>query len=111
MRQAEKKYRQIIKETPQSLEPIRGRGASWSPANRFEKLHVDVEDGTGIAPLETASARDERCDRSVSTGREKVADYARLSRSVGKISQSGCDHHEEPSRDARYRFFARARDM
>jgi len=44
MRQAEKKYRQIIKETPQSLEPIRGRGASWSPANRFEKLHVDVKD-------------------------------------------------------------------
>ncbi|MFZ3377310.1 MAG: hypothetical protein WA183_17315, partial [Chthoniobacterales bacterium] len=24
--------------------PIRGRGASWSPANRFEKLHVDVND-------------------------------------------------------------------
>src|SRR5947199_10726896 len=44
MRQAEKKYRQIIKDTPQSLEPIRGRGASWSPANRFEKLHIDVKD-------------------------------------------------------------------
>jgi DNA repair photolyase len=24
--------------------PIRGRGASWSPANRFEKLHVDLTD-------------------------------------------------------------------
>jgi DNA repair photolyase len=24
--------------------PIRGRGASWSPPNRFEKLHVDLED-------------------------------------------------------------------
>src|SRR6266567_3720224 len=36
MRQAEKKYRPIITETPQSSEPIRGRGASWSPANRFE---------------------------------------------------------------------------
>src|SRR5438876_10947982 len=44
MREAEKKYRPIIKETPQSSEPIRGRGASWSPANRFEKLHVDVKD-------------------------------------------------------------------
>src|SRR5436190_2502134 len=44
MRQAAKKYRPIIKETPQSSEPIRGRGASWSPANRFEKLHVDVND-------------------------------------------------------------------
>jgi len=44
MREAEKKYRPIIKETPQSSEPIHGRGASWSPANRFEKLHVDVKD-------------------------------------------------------------------
>ena len=44
MRQAEKRYRPIVKETPQSSEPIRGRGASWSPANRFEKLHVDVND-------------------------------------------------------------------
>src|SRR2546422_9724114 len=44
MRQAEKRYRPIIKETPQSSKPIRGRGASWSPANRFEKLHVDVND-------------------------------------------------------------------
>src|SRR6184192_771598 len=44
MWQAEKRYRPIIKETPQSSEPIRGRGVSWSPANRFEKLHVDVND-------------------------------------------------------------------
>jgi DNA repair photolyase len=36
-----KKFRPIIKETPQSSAPIHGRGASWSPANRFEKLHVD----------------------------------------------------------------------
>ena len=44
MRQAGKKYRPVIKETPQNSEPIRGRGASWSPANRFEKLHVDLRD-------------------------------------------------------------------
>ena len=44
MRQAGKKYRPVIKETPQSSEPIRGRGASWSPGNRFEKLHVDLGD-------------------------------------------------------------------
>src|SRR5438477_1555753 len=48
MRQAEKRYRPIIKETPQSSEPIRGRGASWSPANRFEKLYVDVNDVDAI---------------------------------------------------------------
>jgi DNA repair photolyase len=40
----EKKFRPIIKETPQSRAPITGRGASWSPANRFEKMHVDLTD-------------------------------------------------------------------
>jgi DNA repair photolyase len=41
---AKRKFRPVIEETPQSFEPIRGRGASWSPANRFEKLHVDGMD-------------------------------------------------------------------
>jgi len=39
-----KNYRPVVQETPQSREPIRGRGASWSPANRFEKLHIDQND-------------------------------------------------------------------
>jgi DNA repair photolyase len=38
------KFRPVVQETPQSSAPIRGRGASWSPANRFEKLHVDLND-------------------------------------------------------------------
>ncbi len=38
---AKKKFRPVIDESPQSRAPVRGRGASWSPANRFEKLHVD----------------------------------------------------------------------
>src|SRR4030095_16123628 len=41
---ARRKFVPVIKEVPQSCEPIHGRGASWSPANRFEKLHVDVND-------------------------------------------------------------------
>src|SRR5947208_6831247 len=41
---AKKKFRPVVKEPPQSSVPIRGRGASWSPANRFEKLHVDLTD-------------------------------------------------------------------
>jgi len=41
---ANKKFRPVVHETPQSREAIRGRGASWSPANRFERLHVDVND-------------------------------------------------------------------
>jgi DNA repair photolyase len=39
-----KKFRPVVIETPQSHAVIRGRGASWSPANRFEKLHVDLND-------------------------------------------------------------------
>jgi DNA repair photolyase len=39
-----KKFRPVVSETPQSRAAIRGRGASWSPANRFEKLHVDLND-------------------------------------------------------------------
>jgi DNA repair photolyase len=34
----------IINETPPPVPAIRGRGASWSPGNRFEKLHVDLGD-------------------------------------------------------------------
>ncbi len=38
------KYTPVIEETPQSSAAIHGRGASWRPANRFEKLHVDLHD-------------------------------------------------------------------
>jgi DNA repair photolyase len=41
---AKRKFVPVIDETPQSRAPIKGRGASWSPANRFEKLHVDFTD-------------------------------------------------------------------
>src|SRR6184192_3390860 len=39
-----KNFRSVVQETPQSRAAIRGRGASWSPANRFEKLHIDQND-------------------------------------------------------------------
>jgi DNA repair photolyase len=39
-----KNFRPVVQETPQSRAAVRGRGASWSPANRFEKLHVDQND-------------------------------------------------------------------
>jgi DNA repair photolyase len=41
---AKKIFRPVVEEAPQSSAPVRGRGASWSPANRFEKLHVDLTD-------------------------------------------------------------------
>jgi DNA repair photolyase len=37
-----RKFVPLVEEDPQSRAPIHGRGASWSPANRFEKLHVDL---------------------------------------------------------------------
>src|SRR5205809_4376164 len=45
---AKKKFRPVIEETAQSSAPIRGRGASWSPANRFERLHVDLTDPDAV---------------------------------------------------------------
>src|SRR6202158_6525219 len=43
-KRSSQKYRPVINEPPQSHEPIHGRGASWSPANRFEKMHADLTD-------------------------------------------------------------------
>jgi DNA repair photolyase len=45
---ARRKFVPIVEELPQSRKPIHGRGASWSPANRFEKLHLDVNDSDGV---------------------------------------------------------------
>src|SRR5215216_6080368 len=39
-----KNFRPVVQETPQSRAATRGRGASWSPVNRFEQLHVDQND-------------------------------------------------------------------
>ncbi len=44
------KFKPVIVEKPQSRTAIRGRGASWSPANRFEKLHIDVTDKDIVEP-------------------------------------------------------------
>src|SRR3954466_5965412 len=43
-----KNFRPVVSETAQSTEPIHGRGASWSPANRFEKLHVDIHEADAV---------------------------------------------------------------
>ena len=51
------KFRPVINETPQSSDAIRGRGASWSPANRFEKLHVDVTDTDVVDPVAAMEER------------------------------------------------------
>jgi DNA repair photolyase len=61
--------------------------------------------------MAAADTRAERCDRSVSTRGEKIADHARLPRCARAVSQSCGDHYKEPSRHARYRYFARTRGV
>ena len=49
-----KKFRPVVHETPQSRAAMHGRGASWSPANRFDKLHIDLNDLDVVdIPVET----------------------------------------------------------
>jgi len=39
-----RKFVPIVDEAPPPVPAIHGRSASWNPANRFEKLHVDLGD-------------------------------------------------------------------
>src|SRR5438046_2110006 len=78
-----KNYRPVVQETPQSSAAIRGRGASWSPANRFEKLHIDQNDFDAV---------------DVDQGTEERPRRA---------TQPCGDHHKEPSSYTRHRSFMR----
>ncbi len=43
-KRAKTKFVPIVEEAPPPSSAIHGRSASWNPANRFEKLHVDLGD-------------------------------------------------------------------
>src|SRR5438477_1550911 len=43
-KRTKKKFIPIVEEAPPPSPAIHGRSASWNPANRFEKLHVDLGD-------------------------------------------------------------------
>ena len=43
-KKAKKKFVPIVEEAPPPSPAIHGRSASWNPANRFEKLHIDLGD-------------------------------------------------------------------
>src|SRR3954454_6780295 len=45
-----KKFVPIVEEAPPPTPAIHGRGASWSQANRFEKLHIDLGDDDVVQP-------------------------------------------------------------
>src|SRR5215467_2673135 len=50
----------VVQEQPPSRGPIRGRGASWSPANRFERLHIDLTDADVVGDDPDESDRPRR---------------------------------------------------
>src|SRR5256885_7643538 len=57
-----KKFIPIVEEAPPPSPAIHGRSASWNPANRFEKLHVDLgdEDVVQIDPTSDEEAKPRR---------------------------------------------------
>src|SRR4030095_5182169 len=51
---------------------IRGRGASWSPANRFEKLHVDLNDPDVVDVDLEAEERPQRATQYFRDGTKSI---------------------------------------
>ncbi len=69
---AKEKFRLVVEETPQSCAPIHGRGASWSPANRFEKLHVDLTDMDVVDADPDADERPRRATQYFCDGTKSI---------------------------------------
>ena len=51
---------------------MHGRGASWSPANRFEKLHVDVTDTDVVDPVAAVEERPRRSTQFFRDGTKTI---------------------------------------
>src|SRR6266516_286553 len=92
---AKKKFRPVIEETAQSSAPIRGRGASWSPANRFERLHVDLTDIDVVDDDPDAEERPRRATQYFRDGTKTIISR-NTSRDVGFETSlnpyRGCEH-------------------
>src|SRR6476646_8099682 len=67
-----RKFVPVVKELPQSSVPVRGRGASWSPANRFEKLHVDLTDANLVDVDPAAEERPRRSTQYFRDGTKSI---------------------------------------
>lgn len=65
-------YRPVVKEPPQSFEAIQTRGASWNPANRFEKLHVDLTDIDVVDPVAAVEERPRRATQYFRDGTKTI---------------------------------------
>ena len=58
-KRAKKKFVPIVEEAPPPSPTIHGRSASWNPANRFEKLHVDLGDAD-VVQIDPTSKEEEK---------------------------------------------------
>jgi len=58
-KRAKKKFVPIVEEAPPPSPAIHGRSASWNPANRFEKLHVDLGDAD-VVQIDPTSEEEEK---------------------------------------------------
>jgi DNA repair photolyase len=56
---AKRKFVPIVEEAPPPSPTIHGRSASWNPANRFEKLHVDLGDAD-VIQIDPTSEEEEK---------------------------------------------------
>jgi DNA repair photolyase len=100
---AKRKFGPVVEENPQSREAIHGRGASWSPANRFEKLHVDLTDvdpstglGTGFVDADPEAEEKPRRATQYFDDKTKTIIAHNQSPDVGFESSinpyRGCEH-------------------
>ena len=69
---AKTKFVPIVDETPPPSPAIRGRGASWSPANRFEKLHVDLGDSDVVQVGQDDAERPRRATQYFRDGTKTI---------------------------------------
>src|SRR5438874_10481109 len=68
------KFVPIVEEAPPPSQAIHGRSASWNPANRFEKLHVDLgdEDVVQIDPTSDEEAQPRRATQYFRDGTKSI---------------------------------------
>jgi len=63
------KFVPIVEEAPPPLPAIHGRSASWNPANRSEKLHVDLGD-EDVVQIDPTSDEEEKPRRETQVCRD-----------------------------------------
>jgi DNA repair photolyase len=58
-KKTKRKFVPIVEEAPPPSPAIHGRSASWNPANRFEKLHIDLGD-TDVVQIDPTDEEEQK---------------------------------------------------